>query len=103
MRIRPTVSTRVSAIALRLLLVFVAFGPWGTAAVAADTIVVRAISWNLESGDSDADFLANQFREKGRVDLWGLSEVKSRVFAERLEQAVEAETGSDYELVMSTD
>ena len=103
MRIRPTVSTRVSVIALRLLLMFVAFGQWGSAAVAADAIVVRAISWNLESGDSDADFLANQFREKGRVDLWGLCEVKSRVFAERLEQAVEAETGSDYELVMSTD
>jgi len=79
--------------------------PWFvySEAHAQEPVVVKAISWNIESGDSDAEFLADQFREKGRVDLWGLCEVESREFAETLEEAVEAESGSDYELIVSSD
>jgi beta-lactamase superfamily II metal-dependent hydrolase len=68
-----------------------------------EPISVRAISWNLESGDSDADFLANQCLQKGRVDIWGFCEVESRDFAETIEERIESQAGTDYELFVSDD
>ena len=66
-------------------------------------VTVRAISWNLESGDSDSAFIAQQAAAKGRVDLWGFCEIPDLAFAKAIDAAVEGATGATYEIVFSSE
>lgn len=51
----------------------------------------RAVFWNLQSGDSKDALLASQVVEKGAIDFWGFSEVRSEdvvnTIKEKMEQA----------------
>lgn len=58
---------------------------------------IRGIFWNLESGDSDPQFLASQMVDKGDIDFWGFSEVENKRMLDTLERALEkASPGVDY-------
>ena len=63
----------------------------------------KAIFWNLESGESDADTIAAQMAAKGAIDFWGLSEVPDQSFLATLEAKISAETGVNYEMKISED
>lgn len=49
----------------------------------------RAIFWNLHSGDSDPEWLANQMVQKGPIDFWGFSEVANQAALDIFETALE--------------
>ena len=83
-----------------LLLLHAAPAPAQDAAPGA--VTVRAVCWNLESGDSDAGVIAGQAAAKGPVDLWGFSEIPDRGFADVIDAAVEGSTGGNYDVVFST-
>jgi|GEM_PF-2177145 len=60
-------------------------------APAAQAETIRALFWNLESGESSTAFLAAQLVEKQNIDLWGFSEVQNAevlvAFCRALEKA----------------
>lgn len=68
----------------------------------AEEVSLRVVSWNLESGDSDVNFLKDQFTAKKDVGIWGLSEVKNSGVMSTIESALEASTGNDHTTLMST-
>lgn len=64
----------------------------------------RGIFWNLESGDSNASFIAAQMVAKGNIDFWGLSEVQDQATLDTLEAALEAANpGVDFIAKLSED
>ncbi len=61
-----------------------------------------AMFWNIHSGNSEAATIGRNMAEKGKVDLWGLSEVPSDpAFLAALETSIETATGIDYVTKMS--
>lgn len=75
-----------------------------------DSVTIRAIGWNMQSTfpnrpqESDPEHLAQQIEDKGRVDLWGFSEVAGSIDAETFRAAAEkgSNDGSSYRLVLGT-
>ena len=65
--------------------------------LAAKAVELRVVSWNMESGDSDAEFLAEQMAEKQDVVIWGLSEVEPSAF-ETFGQGAEGD-GGNFEVI----
>lgn len=63
----------------------------------------RAIFWNLESGESDADTIADQMVAKGPIDFWGLSEVPDQEFLDTLSEKLSIATNVNYEVKLSED
>lgn len=64
----------------------------------------RGIFWNLESGDSNASFIAAQMVAKGNIDFWGLSEVQDQTTLDTIEDALEvAHPGIDFVAKLSDD
>ena len=66
-------------------------------------VEVSLIAWNMESGDADPELLGKQMAQKGRIDLWGLSEVQSQVELDKMETAYESVIGLNYTAVLSQD
>lgn len=68
------------------------------AAPAVDTdLSFRVISWNLESGESDIDLLAEQMGARRGVHLWGLCEVPSSGAIEKLELGAEEGESTEFD------
>ena len=67
---------------------------------AAETVQLRVISWNMESGDSSRSFLRGQMAQKHNVDIWGLSEVKPNAF--RAFRQAHADGGGHFDIVRGT-
>ena len=64
-------------------------------------IQIKVISWNLQSGQSNDQHLANQMAQKGVIDLWGLSEVRSQSALDTFHQRIEQATGEEYAAKLS--
>ena len=73
------------AFALMFLMCFPLFGQ--------ETLTV--IGWNLESGDSDIDVIANRIRLAQDVDIWGFREVQGSQLVSALEAAAEDGESAD--------
>jgi|GEM_PF-6363093 len=83
---------------LQPVLMFAAIIAWPLGhSEAAESVKLRVICWNLESGDSDAELLGRQMGQKDEVDIWGLSEVDPDVF-DIIEAGAE-ESGIDFETI----
>ncbi len=65
---------------------------------------IRAIFWNMHSGNSSDDFLAAQMVEKENVDFWGLSEVSNQAALDAFVNALERNnTGMNFVSKLSED
>lgn len=56
---------------------------------------LKLISWNLESGESDINWVANKIKNTDGVELWGLCEVPSSARS-KLEEAAEDGEEADF-------
>lgn len=68
---------------------------------AQDDNLLVVITWNAESGDADADVLADQIASYADVDLWGFVEVESAADADVFELAAEDGRGAEFGQVLS--
>ncbi len=87
---------RVGMLSLSILLVSL------SVSASAETIQLRVVGWNVESGDADTETIAGRIEDEEKVDIWGLSEVASEDDAERYEEAAEDGENADYELILGT-
>ncbi|AOR25145.1 endonuclease/exonuclease/phosphatase family protein [Clostridium taeniosporum] len=60
--------------------------------------IINIGTWNLESDDSDANFLANQILENNlfKYDIWGFSEVKNKKVLDILTQTFTNHSGNKF-------
>ena len=79
---------------------FVAITLFATVAPAEE---YKAIFWNLESGESKAETIADQMAAKGAIDFWGLSEVPDQEFLDKLTAKITAVTNINYKAKLSED
>lgn len=77
---------------------FVAITLFATVAPAEE---YKAIFWNLESGESKAETIADQMAAKGAIDFWGLSEVPDQEFLDKLTAKITAVTNINYKAKLS--
>ncbi|MGB3494434.1 MAG: endonuclease/exonuclease/phosphatase family protein [Elainellaceae cyanobacterium] len=74
-----------------------------TQILADDSSTVSVVAFNLESGDADPVYLADQYLAPQQgVDLWGLSEVQNPEWLTVLEQGVEVGESSDFQAILGT-
>jgi uncharacterized protein YraI/endonuclease/exonuclease/phosphatase family metal-dependent hydrolase len=76
--------------------------PVTEAAPAAPTAVFLTVaSWNVESGGSDPEVVADRIAEIDGIDLWGLSEVENDAWAAMFEAAAEEGENANFERFVS--
>ncbi|MEB3280865.1 MAG: endonuclease/exonuclease/phosphatase family protein [Lyngbya sp.] len=64
---------------------------------------LTVIGFNVESGDANPDYLANQYIKPIRgVDLWGFSEVQNQSWVNRFESAIEINNKADFQSFLGT-
>ncbi|WP_413168204.1 endonuclease/exonuclease/phosphatase family protein [Capilliphycus salinus ALCB114379] len=64
---------------------------------------LSVIGFNVESGDADPNYIANQYIKPIRgVDLWGFSEVQNQSWADRFESAIEINNQADFKSLLGT-
>ncbi len=80
--------------AFLLLLVFAA------PLVAQETLTV--VTWNIESGDADANVIADRIKTAQGVDIWGFTEVQGAAVIPTLESAAEDGENADYQSILGT-
>lgn len=68
----------------------------------AEEVELNVISWNLQSGHSEAAYIAKQVAEKGEIDLWGFNELENQAFLDTIRQEVSSATGHNYQGVISS-
>ena len=72
-------------------------------AVANGSTELSVVAFNLESGDADPMYLADQYLAPQRgVDIWGLSEVQNAEWLPLLEQGIEDGERSDFQSILGT-
>jgi endonuclease/exonuclease/phosphatase family metal-dependent hydrolase len=68
----------------------------------AETISLRIVGWNVESGDADPQTIASRIEGEDGVDVWGLSEVQGSTDAKKYEAAAEAGENADFKRIVGT-
>ncbi len=63
---------------------------------------VEVMSWNVESGGSSPQVIAQRIAAHDGADLWGLSEVQDDGWAQTFEQAAEQGEGANFERIVGT-
>ncbi|MFZ1024899.1 MAG: endonuclease/exonuclease/phosphatase family protein [Limnoraphis robusta] len=64
---------------------------------------LSVIGFNVESGDADPDYIANQYIQPIRgVDVWGFSEVQNQAWVNRFETAIEVNNKADFKSLLGT-
>ena len=67
-----------------------------------EEVSLRVISWNVESGDSDPEVIAERIAKLEGVDIWGLCEVPDAEAVELYEEAAEEGEEADFDTVFGT-
>ena len=91
--------SRIKSISFRQLLI------WSLACLASLSLnaqEINVISWNLESGDSDVNVIANRIESMQGIDIWGLSEVQNQSWIDPLEAAAEAGENTEFQSILGT-
>jgi hypothetical protein len=68
---------------------------------ASGTVSLTVVGWNIESGGSDVEAVADRIASFDGVDLWGLTEVESPAVAAILEVAAEQGENANFEHIVS--
>jgi endonuclease/exonuclease/phosphatase family metal-dependent hydrolase len=63
---------------------------------------IKVVGWNVESGDSDAQTLAQRVRDFQGVDVWGFSEVQNAATATTLRTAAAHNENANFRRVLGT-
>lgn len=71
-------------------------------AVFAQQTKVTVVSWNVESGGSQAQTVAQRIRSMQGVDVWGFSEVQNDADASEFETAAEDGENANFERITGT-